>query len=457
MSLTNEVFASLENWGKHPVMREISPDQSEKSISSEEFRLKVETLSRFFSSRGVRERAPVPIFLNNSMDFPIVFLALSKLNAIPVMVKMEYRTVELSEIFRNLNPDFVITEKSHIPVLAPWLAEKTVICRESGIFTELQGGPERARDIQVPDEVASINYTYRGYGYPLGSMAPHNQYLHGARVLQDGLQAVHGESMLVILPMSHIFTLIGCIFVPLMYKITAVISQSVNPRNLFSIIQKYSVQHILSIPEVYELLYRVKNKEVTLNSLKSFVSGGSVLSPDKYRKYGNKFNVDILHGYGLTEFTPVSRNILGNSRPGTIGPVCEGIGYSFENGELIIETPHATRGYYRRNMETSDIVKGNLIRTGDIVHIENTHLVFDREKKGTRKINGNIVDLLEIANVINSYSNTDRFRLDYEQGRLTSYLHFRTKDSSEKNKLRAYLIDQIARYKIPRIVTGEEI
>ncbi|RKX83760.1 MAG: hypothetical protein DRP70_14300 [Spirochaetes bacterium] len=457
MSLINEVFASLENWGEHPVMREISSDQSEKSVNSEEFRYKVERLSRFLSRSGVGESVPVPMFLENSMDFPIVFLALINLKAIPVMVKMDYRTVELSEIFRNLKPDVVITEKSHLPVLAPWLAEKNVICRESGNFTELQSGPEQAQNIQVPDKIASINYTYRGYGYPLGSMAPHSQYLHGAKVLQDGLQAVNGESMLVILPMSHIFTLIGCIFVPLMNKLTAVISQSMNPRILFPIIQKYSVQHILSVPEVYELLYRVKNEEVTLNSLKAFVSGGSLLSPDKYWEYGRKFNVEVLHGYGLTEFTPVSRNIRGNSRPGTIGPLCEGIGYSFENGELLIETPHATRGYYRRDMETSEIIKGNLVRTGDITHMENSHLVFDQEKKKTRKINGNIIDLIEIENVIDSYPGTDRFRIEFEQGRLTSYLHFKTKDSSEKDKLRAYLIDRIARYKIPRIVTGVEI
>jgi len=457
MSLVEEVFSSLENWGNHPVMREISPNQSERTVSSDEFRQKVESMSHFFYRSGIRERVPVPMFLENSIDFPIVFLALISLKAIPVMVKMDYRTMELSEIFRNLQPDIIISEKNHLPVLGPWLTEKTVISRESGVFSVDQSGQDHPRSIQVPEDIASINYTYRGYGYPLGSMAPHSQYLHGAAVLQDGLQAVHGESMLIILPMSHIFTLIGCIFVPLMNKLTAVISQSMNPRNLFSTIEKYSVQHILSVPEFYELLSRVKNEENTLKSLKVFVSGGSILTPEKYREYGAKFGVEVLHGYGLTEFTPVSRNIRGESLPGTIGPFCDGIGYSFDDGEILLDTPHASRGYYRRTMETSDTRKDGLIRTGDLGYLKNSHLVFSREKKKTRKINGNIIDLTEIENAVGSYPNTDRFRLEYNLGKLTAYLHFNNNDPSEKEKLRAYLIDCIARYKVPRIVTGEEI
>ncbi len=109
MPLVEEVFASLANWGKHPVMKEITPGLPDISLNSEDFRLKVEALSRIFSDMGIRERVPVPLFLENSIDFPLVFLALIKLKAIPVMVKMDYKSMELTEVFRNLDPDVVIS------------------------------------------------------------------------------------------------------------------------------------------------------------------------------------------------------------------------------------------------------------------------------------------------------------------------------------------------------------
>jgi long-subunit acyl-CoA synthetase (AMP-forming) len=455
MILVEQVFASLENWGQHPVMTEISPGKPDISMNSDSFVQKVESLSRIFAQMGIGERTPVPMFLENSIDFPISFLALIRLNAIPVMVKLEYRSIELTEVFRNLDPDVVISEISHIPVIEPWLTGKTVIVRNKDGFSRSQIGPDRCRSIDVPDDVATINYTYRGYGYPLGSMASHSQYLHGAEVLQAGLQALPGESMLVILPMSHIFTLIGCVMVPFMSGLTAVISRTMNPRHLFSTISKYSIQHLLSIPEIYELLSRVHRGDEALESLKVFVSGGSYLAPERFREYSEKFGVEVLHGYGLTEFTPVSRNIRSESKAGTIGPICDGISCQFDDGEILLDSAHVTRGYYGRGRETAEAFKDGLFRTGDMGHMEKDHLVFDKEKKQTRKINGNIVDLTEVENVINAYPGTDRCRLEYNPGRFSAYVVLKNNSDSTLDDLRDYLVNSIARFKVPQLILGE--
>jgi long-chain acyl-CoA synthetase len=105
----------------------------------------------------------------------------------------------------------------------------------------------------IDGNIASINYTYRGYGYPLGAMVPHAQYLMGAEVLVKGLKPVPGENLLVILPFYYIFPLIGCLFVPLLYKMTSVLSQTVNPLKLFEYIREYKINMITAIPEIYEL------------------------------------------------------------------------------------------------------------------------------------------------------------------------------------------------------------
>lgn len=457
MLLTKEIFASLDSWGQHPVMTEITPGRPDISLNSDQFRERVDALAVALSKMGIRERTAVPLFLENSIDFPTTFLALNKLNAVPVMVKMDYRPVELTEIFRNLDPDVIISESYHLPVIKTWLENKTVIVRNGEGFQVSQSGGALSRSIEIPEDVASINYTYKGLGYPLGSMASYKQYLHGAEILQDGLQASAGESMLVVLPMSHIFTLIGCIAVPLMSKITSVISRTLNPRHLFSTISQHSVNHILAIPEIYELLSRIYRGDETLDSLKVFVSGGSYLAPDKYDEYSAKFGVDVLHGYGLTEFTPVSRNMRGESRPGTIGPLCNGVSCRIDDGEILLDTPFMTRGYYRRETETAHAFDNGLFKTGDLGHMENNHLVFDGEKKRTRKMNGNIVDLTEIENTIKSYPQTDQIRLDYKLGKLTAIVSFKNKNDSHKDILRDFLIDRIARYKVPRLITGEDI
>jgi long-subunit acyl-CoA synthetase (AMP-forming) len=71
-----------------------------------------------------------------------------------------------------------------------------------------------------------------------------------------------------------------------------------------------------------------------LSSLKVFVSGGSRLTKENYQKIKQAFGIEFLHGYGLTEFTPVSRNIRKQAKPGTIGPFCDGIEYKISSADI---------------------------------------------------------------------------------------------------------------------------
>ena len=94
-----------------------------------------------------------------------------------------------------------------------------------------------------------------------------------------------------------------------------------HPRHIFRIIEERRIDHITAVPEIYALLRRLKEPGRTLPSLKVFVSGGSVLSADEYARIRQTFGVEVLHGYGLTEFAPASRNMRGQARAGTVGPV----------------------------------------------------------------------------------------------------------------------------------------
>ncbi|MBA7588407.1 Long-chain-fatty-acid--CoA ligase [subsurface metagenome] len=212
--------------------------------------------------------------------------------------------------------------------------------------------------------------------------------------------------------MPHIFTLIGCLLVPLLFGMTSVIARTAHPRLLFEYIRSYHIDYITSVPEMYELLLKFRHKESAIDSLKAFVSGGSRLSENSYEKIVAAFDIDLLHGYGLTEVTPVSGNIRGSARSGTIGPLCSGVSCKIASpdctgaGEILLSTPHMTRAYHRRPRETAHAYTDGWFRTGDIGRLQNDHLVFLKEKKNTRKINGNIVDLDEVRKAMLMYNGT---------------------------------------------------
>jgi len=264
--------------------------------------------------------------------------------------------------------------------------------------------------------------------------------------------------MLVILPMGHIFTLVGCILVPLLYRMTSVIACTLHPRHLFRYIQENRIDHVCSVPEIYELLYRLRDNGMDLSSLKAFVSGGSLLTAECYSSIKSAFSVDLLHGYGLTEFTPISRNVRSQARAGTLGTVAEGIECRIHSpdsegaGEIQVRAPSVASGYLRRPAETKEAYQDGWFRTGDLGRLEDGHLVFVKELKETRKVNGNLVDLREIRRAILTDPEVSECRvacghniLSAELG-LPAGVDLETKTVELRTRLRGLVAD----YKVPR-------
>jgi long-chain acyl-CoA synthetase len=455
------VSEALRRWDGTNAILHVGKGSTTAAYKASEILGKIADMKEQLQRWGIREKFLVPIFLNNSTDFVVAFFALLHLGAIPVMAKMDYRQLELDEIFNNSNPQAVITEKDHLGFLGRYLKNTIVISRSENRFSLAQPAEGARPRSDIPDATASINYTYRGYGYPLGAMVSHEQYLHGARVLQDGLQGQAGERMLVVLPMSHIFTLVGCVLVPLLYRITSVIVDSLHPRFLFQCIRDMEIQFITAVPELYELLWRIHDPSLHFSSLRVFVCGGSVLTAQSYLKIKDAFEVDLCHGYGLTEFTPVSRNCRGNAaRPGTVGPLCDKVQCQIREpepdgaGEILARTPYEIGNYYHRLQESCESHADGWFKTGDIGRMEDGHLVFKRELKRTRKVNGNIVDLAEVERAILLDTDISDARAELENGFLTARLALSRKvDFDEKaQNLKSSLREILAGYKIPKKV-----
>lgn len=282
MKITDKVFQSLDTWGEHhPAYIELLPDNSHSYTSAKMLIGKIEDTREFLKKSGIKKNYMVTFFLDNSVDLVSIFLALMDIEAKPIPINLAFRKIELDEIFSNSKPHAVIAEEKFLPLIAPYLKTKIVIIRSNGKFKLYQPVKNRNEPSEIDDSIASINYTYRGYGYPLGAMVPHSQYIMGAEILETGVQLHKGENLLVILPMQHIFTLIGCIFLPLLFHITSIISYQRNPLRLFEYIQKYKINNILAVPELYDLFLKLNNNTNDLSTMKAFLSGGSVLPKKK--------------------------------------------------------------------------------------------------------------------------------------------------------------------------------
>lgn len=462
MKCCEPVFESLKGWGDHPVCIDLGADGSATSLSAPEFMQRINDIQTLLMKEGIGEGDIVAVFLENSPDYAAAFLALLDSGAKPVPVNLGFRAIELDEIISNAEPRAILVESANSRLVRPYATGRIVIEREDGKWSCHRTGAEQDKrgPADLGDDIASINYTYRGYGYPLGALVPHRQYVTGAMVLQEGIRLNRGENILVVLPMVNIFTLIGCLFHPLLHGITMIIAHRKNPAQLLEYIRRHRVDNVLAVPELFNLLVKFRDEAGDISSLKAFLSGGSVLPVEQYRALGMLFNVDLIHGYGLTEFTPVSRNIRGTVKPGSIGVVSRGVECRIDSpdkggaGEILIKTDHMTRAYHRRPDETAEAFAEGWFKTGDTGRFEEGHLMFTGEKKRTRKVKGNMVDLEEVRRALVSVPGVHDAAVTVEDNTVSAVVERETCSGRIEDVLgiKRYLEGIIAPYKIPKTI-----
>jgi long-chain acyl-CoA synthetase len=134
------------------------------------------------------------------------------------------------------------------------------------------------------------------------------------------------------------------------------------------------------VPMVYYgLLYHPSCKDLDLSSMKIAISGGAHLSYEIYEKFTARYGIDVYHGYGLTEASPVVswNSIKIPNKPRTVGKPIPKVTVEIHDdqgnplptgveGEVTVQGPNVMLGYYGKPQETATVIRNNWLYTGDI-------------------------------------------------------------------------------------------
>ena len=469
--------------------------EDKELISYERLWQEIESLSNAFRSIGIRKNTRVAILLPNCKEFIYSFFALLNINAIAVPLKPQMTCWELSGVFKNCTPKVVIlTPNLLIKILTDTpslLGNRIIIVKEGKVeipISDKDGYLENATVYTVNDlremgkkenavkrktytyskHVASINYTYRGYGYPLGAMLTHANYIYGAFSYIRHRKSSNTETHLLVLPCTHILPLIGCILVPLLVGAKVVILDNYSPKRIFHAISSNRVNILVLVPTLFSALVRsYKSGEHDISSLKYGISGGSFMSAKLNRLIKEKMKLDVLQGYGLTECQPVTCNYLDSNKPETLGLPLHGVQVRVldergrdceigEVGELLIKTPQNAVGYYRNKRDTTRVLKNGWLYTGDYGRVDQDgYVYFEGLKKGIVKVGGNAVDIAELRTRMLSVKQIKDVQLDIQKDGILGHKIIGTVvpredvDNFDVRDLRRVLREQISVYKVP--------
>ncbi len=268
-----------------------------------------------------------------------------------------------------------------------------------------------------PGDEATLIYTSGTTGVPKGVILTHDNLVSNIKAAVAVIEFTEKDTVLSFLPLSHILE--RMVMFTYMYKgCTVAFAESVESvaQNLLEI-----RPHIMvSVPRVFEKIYtKVMDQVLTSPALRRkiffwalkvgkaygasklegkpipgglsfrhsvaaklvfskiiaktggrvrfFVSGGAPLSKD-LAEFFYAIGLVILEGYGLTETSPLlSINTFESIRLGTVGKPAPGVEIRIAaDGEILARGPNVMKGYYKKEAETREVLKGGWFHTGDI-------------------------------------------------------------------------------------------
>ncbi len=266
----------------------------------------------------------------------------------------------------------------------------------------------------VLDDTALIIYTSGTTGDPKGVMLSYENVLANVEAVTKGVPIYSiDERVMLLLPLHHIFPLLGSMVAPLFVGATIAISPSLQSEDIINTLQDNQIAIIIGVPRLYKIICKgiidkINQKKIarlffllaekagskTLSrilfktvhkkfggKLKYLVCGGAALDPDVGRNF-RTLGFEILEGFGMTEAAPmITFTRPGQVTIGSAGTAMNCTTIEIRDGEIVASGKNIMQGYLNRPGETAEVLKDGWLYTGDLGHLDEKGRIFITGRK----------------------------------------------------------------------------
>jgi len=273
------------------------------------------------------------------------------------------------------------------------------------------------------ESVATIIFSSGSTGVPKGVMLTHRNILSNVDAVLQVYQLQHDDVLIGVLPFFHSFGFTGTIWLPLLGGFGVVYHPNpTDAKSIGELAARYRATVLISTPTFCGAYIRKVQPE-QFARLRYAIVGAEKLREPVAKAFKEKFNVDLLEGYGCTEMSPVvAVNVpdveglgelqrgtragsVGHPLPGVVAQIVDpatGAGPLFgQEGLLLLNGPSRMQGYLGEPEKTQEVLRDGWYVTGDIALIDDSGFIriTDRLSRFS-KIGGEMVPHMKVEQQI---------------------------------------------------------
>jgi acyl-CoA synthetase (AMP-forming)/AMP-acid ligase II len=337
---------------------------------------------------GLAHGDRVAILDKNCAAYLELLFALDKAGLVAAPLNWRLTPNEVRQIIDDIKPKLIV-------VGAEFRSHGQAAGIRTMTYDELpRGGDDPRRDV---DGAVSWQFCTSGTtGLPKGAM------LTGWNVLNTGLclaiempEMREGGRSLVAMPMFHLGGA-GWAIWSMQEGATLVIVREIVPLSLLETIVEQKIETALLVPAVMLFLTELpQSRTADFSSFKHITYGTAPISPDLLRRSIEMFKCRFSQIYGLTEtsgpFTALTHEhhagerLLSCGRP-MFGAQARVVDQNDEDlppheiGEIVYRGESLMTGYWGRQQETDDVMRGGWFHSGDAGYIDDDGFIFIKDR-----------------------------------------------------------------------------
>ena len=327
-----------------------------------------------------------------------------------------------------------------------------------------------------PDDMAVLQYTGGTTGVSKPAILTHRNLVLNMLQGWYGLNSAHlekgQERMVAPLPIYHIYSFALVLTIGIyMGSHTLLIPDPRNIGAFVKLLRSFPATIFTGLNTLFLALLGHKDfDKIDFTGLKTVLSGGMALTEGVANQWQQQTGVEISEGYGLTETSPVVSitpadavvlGAVGLILPETEARIVDPDGNDLpvgEHGELWVKGPQVMKGYWEFPEETAKVLTGDgWLKTGDIASIdEQGYLRIHDRQKDMILVSGFNVYPNEVEGVLSTHPDITHCAAigvdDSESGEVVKVFVVSTNPALTSDDIRAYCRQQLASYKVPKLV-----
>jgi long-chain acyl-CoA synthetase len=426
-------------------------------------------------SRGDR----VAIMLPNVPAFAVWYYAVLRVGGIAVSISTRAAAAEMKFLLNDCGATVFVTDAQSLERVAESLPEsicRTIASNERGDAWEGRNdseAPSATWADMEPDDPAVILYTSGTTGFAKGATLSHRNVRTNVDAFNHLCNMQPHDRILLAVPLFHCFGQNALLNSALNVGATLILQRQFDLNETRRLLVNERVTQLYGVPMMFQLLLNAC-QPADLPEVNYCFSAAATLPLQLSEQWREKFKLPVCEGYGLTETSPfASYNHRIRFVPGTIGTPIDGVEMKVVDvesgrecppgvpGEIIIRGPNVMLGYWGREEETQAAIRNGWFHSGDIGHVD---------EAGYFRIVDRLKDMIAVGGLKVFPAEVERVLLDHPSVRdvavvgipndvfgeqVVAFVVLHETDGGthkELETLRRYAQQQLANYKVPRLL-----